>query len=327
MVKYSLARFKPEDILEAKVVSLTAGTPYTVEDLSRFSKGKKNIALSLLSFSLAQNPNVEFYVSSDGLMRRLDVYASGVNGIERCNHCLVYSKSSLQLKLSSTADVSNYPIRYVIRVSEPSVIDKLLYGYPLTSDDERIIRKFALTNLISTKTIIHHVEHPVETNIISRVYSSSNTLSAGDWSIGPTITITPGYYGVLEEIGVEGYDERAGSAVTNNVIKVDRDDDTEYLSFNCYAMPPWIDETDVTNSANTSFNNGVKLRVPFIDKLAVRLVNGSDINYDYFRIYYKYSIYVLGIAEKIKWGIPLSSDEAKVADEKDMIDKIKAGLV
>jgi len=80
----------------------------------------------------------------------------------------------------------------------------------------------------------------------------------------------------------------------------------------------------------TAINIGNRMRVPFVDKLYIELYNGSAINYDSFRVWYKYSVYMLGISDKIKWNLSslaLSKEEQDVATEMDIWDKVKAGLI
>lgn len=334
MVKYSQVKYFPEEILEAKVETLPNNVPELVEDLSRFAMTPGDMIMSLLEFSAKPVRTVEFYVNADGKARRLDVQTMGVPGIYQTNRCLINAQSSLQLRLldNGGGGQSDYPIRYLIRVDKPTVIDKIKLKIPLTDEEKKISNKYKLPNLISTNTILVHRKEPLETIVVPKRWDSTDTISAGSTTqIGDTIVMPSNRYGVLEEIGVEGFDWRGGAAVTDNYIRVQRDTDrNNYLDLNCYAMSPFIDETDILNTANTAINTGNKMRIPFVDKLYVELYNGSTINYDTFRVWYKYSVYMLGISDKIKWNLPslaLSKEEQDVATEMDIWDKVKAGLI
>lgn len=315
--------------MEAKIATLVANTPYRVEDLSRFAKLPGGRLVKLVRFSTQQNATTEFYANVDARSSKLRVDTLGISGLSVDTECMIPAFSSLQLYLLSSVNVTNHPVRYVIEVSKPNTLDKLLYGMSnqLTSKDEELIRKYKLTNLISTNQLIPRIKTPVERNVVAKRWNSANPIAAGSVTqIGETITVPPNRYGVLERIWVEGFDNIAATDITTNEIKVQRDDDVDYMSLNCFAMSPWIDETDINNPDGTSINLGTPLHVPFLDRLIITLENTNLINTD-FRIGYVYSMYQLGIAEKIKWGLELTPEEDMVAVQTDAYDKVAAGLI
>lgn len=336
MVKYSETKYWPEQILEAKVVDLTAGSSQTVEDLSRFARTPGEYLVTLKAFSCKQVENTDIYLNVDGSTRKLDVDSMGA-GIMQTFPVHIAAKSSFQLKLlNDTSAVTNYPVRYLVEVTEPNIIQKIIHKIALTDDEKKIAQKYNLTSLISTKTILSHNSHPVETNIVTKSWSSSNTLAAGaNPQVGGTISVPDNRYGVIEQIWAEGYDHDSCDAITDNYINIQRDLDGSsedgYIRLNCHAMPPWVDERDTAmyRDGNTKvpWVNAADLKVPFSDKLIVDFENGSAVNYDFVRVGYKYSIYVKGIAEKIKWGEQLLPKEQTLAENKDMFAKVKAGLV
>ncbi len=311
-VKPSLAKYFPEDIPGAAVVNLVSGTPYSVESITRFSKIPGEYLVTLLSFGLSAHANVTFYTDADGYERIVDSQTYGCYHLDKDEEVFIPAKSTLYLKLLSDANVSNYPIRYLIRVTKPSVLDKLLYGIKLSDEDS------ALNNMYNLRDRILRNDLPVyRPMLVSRKEIARKiTASAGTQQIGETITVPNNRFIVLDEIAVDGYE----TAVTDNSIVIDRDLDTSYVSLNCYAMPPFI--TGVT--PNIPLSHAMKIGIPATDKIAVSLVNGSSVTN--WRVRFKYSTYVLTVPEKIRWGIGLTSDEESIAKGNDLFNKVKAGL-
>lgn len=312
-IKPSLARYVPEDIPGAQVVDLVDGVPYSVEAITRFSKIPGEYLVTLVSFGLLANLNVTFYVDTDSTYRTIDSETYGCYHLDKDEDVFVTAKSTMYLKLLADTGVSDYPIRYLIRVSKPSVLEKLLYGVPLSDKDVALNNKFNLRDMILRNDIPVYKPMLVSRKQIARVITAN---ADDNPQIGETITVPDNRYVVLDEIAVDGYE----TAVTDNYIVVDRDLDDEYVKLNCFAMPPFI--TGVT--PNIPLSKSMMVSMPAVDKLSLSLENGSGVTN--WRVRYKYSIYVLTIPDKIRWGIGLIPAEADTAKNNDLYDKVKAGL-
>jgi len=311
-IKPSLAKYVPEDIPGASVVDLVDGTPYSVESIARFSKIPGEYLVTLLSFSLLASTNVTFYTDTDSTFRTIDSETYGCYHLDKDEDVFVSAKSTMYLKLLSDANVGDYPIRYLIRVSKPSVLEKLLYGVPLSDDDIPLNNMFNLRNRILRNDLPVYKPMLISRKQIARKI----TANAGDNpQIGETITVPKNRYVVLDEIAVDGYE----AAVTDNFIVVNRDLDDEYVKLNCFAMPPFI--TDVL--PDISLSPSVKMCIPAVDKISVYLENGGVADW---RARFKYSTYVLTIPDKLRWGIGLTPDEETIAEENNLRLKVKAGL-
>ncbi len=312
-IKPSLAKYVPEDIPGAQVVNLVSGTPYNIESITRFSKIPGEYLVTLLSFGLMSHANVTFYTDTDGFTRVIDSETYGCYHLDKDEEVFVPAKSTMYLKLLSDANVNNYPIRYLVRVSKPSVLEKLLYGVALSNDDIPLNNRYSLANRILTNNLPIYKPMLVSRKQISRKI----TATGGDNpQIGETLTVPKNRYIILDEIAVDGYE----SGVTDNSIVIDRDLDDDYVSLNCYAMPPFV--TGVTPNIPLSYS--MKLGIPATDKISIYLENGSNVTN--WRVRFKYSTYVLTVPKKIKWGITLTSEEEKIASDNDLYNKVKAGL-
>ena len=312
-IKPSLARYVPEDIPGASVVDLVDGTPYSVESIARFSKIPGEYLVTLLSFSLLASANVTFYTDMDSTYRTIDSETYGCYHLDKDENVFISAKSTMYLKLLSDANVSDYPIRYLIRISKPSVLEKILYGVPLTNDDIPLNNMFNLRDRILRNDIPIHKPMLVSRKQIARKITAD---ADDNPQIGETITVPKNRYVIIDEIAVDGYE----TAVTDNFIVVDRDLDDEYVKLNCFAMPPFI--TGVL--PDIPLSHSVKMGIPAVDKISVYLENGSGVT-DW-RVRFKYSTYVLTIPEKIRWGIGLTSDEEAIAEKDNLRLKVKAGL-
>jgi len=317
-IRPSLARYAPEDIPGASVVDLVGGTPYSIESITRFSKIPGEYLVTLLSFSLLASTNVTFYTDVDGTFRTIDSETYGCYHLDKDEDVFVSAKSTMYLKLLSDAGVSDYPIRYLIRVSKPSIIEKLLYGVALTDKDTPLNNKFNLRDRILSNDLPVYKPMLVSRKQIARKITAD---SDDNPQVGETITVPKNRYIVLDEIAVDGYE----SGVTDNFIVIDRDLDDEYVKLNCFAMPPFVYNTtpgDLTPDIPLSYS--MKMGIPAVDKLSIYLENGSGVT-DW-RVRFKYSMYVLTIPEKIRWGITLTSDEESLASANDLFSKVQAGL-
>ena len=312
-IRPSLAKYVPEDIPGAQVVDLVDGTPYDIESITRFSKIPGEYIVTLLSFGLRSHANVTFYTNADGFTRVIDSETYGCYHLDSDEEVFVPAVSTMYLKLLSDADVNDYPIRYLIRVSKPSVLEKLLYGIVLTDKDTPLNNKFELSNRILSNDLPTHKPMLVSRKQITRKMTAT---AADNPQIGETLTVPKNRYIVLDEIAVDGFE----TGVTDNSIVIDRDLDDDYVSLNCYAMPPFV--TGILPDIPLSYP--MKMGIPAVDKLSVYLENGSDVT-DW-RVRFKYSTYVLTIPKKIKWGLGLTDDEETIATANDLYDKVKAGL-
>jgi len=317
-VRPSMAKYIPEDIPGAQVANLISGTPYNIESITRFSKIPGEYAVTLLSFGLMSHANVTFYTDVDGFTRVIDNETYASYHLDKDEEVFVPAKSTMYLKLLSDADVDDYPIRYLIRVSKPSVIEKVILGIKLTDKDTPLYNKFGLGDMLKSGFV------PKWTSLLVARKQIARTITAdadANPQIGETITVPKNRYVVLDEIAVDGYED----GVTDNFIVVDRDLDDEYIKLNAFALPPFVYNTTPADwTPDIALSHSMKIGIPALDKLSIYLENGSGVA-DW-RVRYKYSTYVLTIPKKIKWGITLTSDEETIAVANDLYDRVKAGL-
>ena len=313
-IKPTLAHYCPESIPGAKVVNLVANIPYSIESISRFSKIPGDYVVSLMSFSLSGTTAISFYANVDGTFRTIDSQSYACYNLDRDEDVFVNAKTTLSLNLLSTAALNNIPIRYLIKVSKPSVIEKLLLGIKLNVNDTPINNMFSLGNRVAIGDI------PVIKPLLVARKQIARTITAGAGAnpqIGETVTVPKNRYVMLDEIAVDGYE----AAVYDNYIIVNRDLDDEYVKLNCFAMPPFV--TGVLPDIPLSYP--MTLGIPALDKLSVHLENGGAVN-DW-RVRYKYSVYVLTIPDKLRWGLALTADEDEIVESNNLESKVKAGLV
>ncbi|GAH87826.1 unnamed protein product, partial [marine sediment metagenome] len=252
----------------------------------RFSKIPGEYVVSLLSFSLAGTTGISFYANIDGTFRIIDSQSYACYNLNQDEDVFVSAKTTLALSLLSDAIANNIPIRYLIRVSKPSVIEKILLGIKLTDKDTPLNNKFELDDMLKSGYVPKRTPLLVARKQIARTITA---LADANPQIGETITVPKNRYVVLDEIAVDGHE----AGMTDNFIVVDRDLEDEYVKLNCYAMPPFV--TGVLPDIPLSYP--MRIAIPALDKLSIHLENGAGVN-DW-RARYKYSIYVLTIPDKI----------------------------
>ncbi|GAG68413.1 unnamed protein product, partial [marine sediment metagenome] len=270
-VKPSLVVCPPEDVPGAAVVNLLANVPYSVESIARFSKIPGEYVVSLLSFSLAGTTGISFYVNTDGTFRIIDSQSYACYSLDRDEDVYVSAKTTLALSLLSDAIANNIPIRYLIRVSKPSVIEKILLGIKLTDKDTPLNNKFALDDMLRSGYVPKRTPLLVARKQIARTISA---LAGVNPQIGETITVPKNRYVVLDEIAVDGYEV----GVTDNFIVVDRDLNDEYVKLNAFAMPPFMYNTvPGTWTPDIPLSYSMKFGIPALDKISVSLENGGAV--------------------------------------------------
>lgn len=312
-INYSKAKYFPEILPGSGFGNLVANQPYTFEDLSRFSGG---LILKLKGvYTYNTSDVVTIYAGIDGVQRKFDTQSLAcMNMYEKYTHYLdIPAKGSLTLKVLSSADVTSYPLFWIIEVTKPTTIEKLLYGVALTDYDKSLIEKYKLTNLVSSRLVISHNDYYVERKFVSYV-AGSVVASGTNPQIGSIISAPKNRYIVIDGIY---FNNVVGASITpsKHLITINRDSDNEYVSIN----PTYGNDYTATYGY-------MPVWIPVTDRFTAYWINTEDIPAGTI-IRISYRIYPFGVSDKIRWGFTLTSDEEAVAKEKDLYDKVKAGLI
>jgi len=202
--------------------------------------------------------------------------------------------------------------RYGLRITKPTVYEKVLYGIPLTDAEAALDSKYEITSKIKAGLMASEASPKFE-----KIYEVAKDITAAASAnpvIGTEIHPSSGKKAVLLSVATEQH----GTA--NQVyIKVTRDrDDIIKLDTNAF-----IDAVDTTYSDELNYEQ--PLYVPATDTLKVSIENSVSIST--FKVRFTYGIAPLTVIEKIRWNLPLTDDEAEIASSMDLYDAAIGGVL
>lgn len=148
---------------------------------------------------------------------------------------------SLSLTLNADAPVTDYMIYLGIWVVSPSVAQKLLWGLPLTAEDEALSAKRGVRDSVAKGVLPFPIPYEIERECMGfkRTYAKI-VASAATGTTTPIITESPleGEILVLESVSADA----TGLVLADNAqLYVTRDDDTDYLKLPIFAMSKTYD--------------------------------------------------------------------------------------
>jgi hypothetical protein len=201
---------------------------------------------------------------------------------------------SARLRLYTTSAVSAYQWRHRIMVLPKTTALKILLGLPLTDRDIELDSKFGISD-----TIASYPAEPVDLlKGVEQIKSTANVLTSSGTLFKQVVP--KGWKLILLDISVV----RPASPATL-YIDVERDD-IDILHLDAYCLP--------------SLEYRCPIRVVATDKIEITASGACTARVTY-------GLGRLTIAEKIRWGIDLTSKEKEIADKFGLFDRVEAGVV
>ena len=219
---------------------------------------------------------------------------------------------------AATSTPSDVQYQYGVRVTKPTVYEKLLLGMPLTDVEEALNTKFAIQKKISAGILAGQT-----TQQYTKIYEVARRLSSiadVNPTVGQEIHPLDGQKAVLLSIAVD-----EGPAANQVFVNVTRDGE-QVMKMDTYGFQ----QTIVDNLGNTNYdaqsNYEIPLHIVAIDKLKVWIENTVTLAVTPLNVRFKYGIAPLTIIEKIRWGLPITDEENAIATEFDLADSVIAGV-
>jgi len=250
---------------------------------------------------------------------------AGTNLINSPSTARYYMDKMEELKVTGVESLSLYGYhpsggtdadihyRYGIRVTKPTVYEKILLGMPLTEAEEVLNTKFSIKKGILAGTISGRTEQPY-----SKIYEVARRLSDGanvNPTVGQVIHPLPGQKVVLLSIAVDQ------SAAEHTVyVNVTRDGE-QVMRMDSFSFR---DSVDATYDAQSNYE--IPLYVVATDTLKVWIENTVSLAGTPLNVRFKYGISPITVVEKVRWGLALTDDEHAIANEFDINDSVLAGV-
>jgi hypothetical protein len=288
-------KYTGESFLSAIPVDLNAGENKVAE----YSDFTPNIIV-VQGLSFNRVDGLVFHMDVDRYtdVVKLDNLASA-GGLDYEEKVKVPSTIITSMRIYAPSTVSAYQWRHRVTVLKPTVAMKLQLGVKLSGNEPELAEKYGLIQALRLSTpepfnIYSGIE---EFRTIAVKMSSSGTIARLPVPAGKKIILT----------GISAARPTSPGAA---YIYVDRDGVEKTLSLDPYCLPELSYEAP--------------LRVIGLDKIEISLDVKTSGNY-YVRI--SYGIGRLTLREKVMW-IPseLTPDERKEAENKDLFDKVAAGV-
>lgn len=252
-------------------------------------------------------------VNSDAGANLLDSATEARNYIDKHADVKITGVESLALYCHApTSTPSNVQYLYGIRVSKPTVYEKLLLKIDLSDEEEALNQKFSIQKKIDAGILTEQTAQP-----FTKIYEVAKRFTSAiniNPSVGSEIHPLHGQKVVLLGISVDYW------ATANQVfVNVTRDGE-HVMKLDAHAF---ADAADATYNAEMNYE--IPLHVVATDNLRVWIENTASIATG-LNVRYRYGIAPLTIIEKIRWGIPINDEENAIAMELDLGDAVIAGV-
>jgi hypothetical protein len=284
-----VVKYPPECFVSAMPTDLQAGDNKVAE---YFTPDK--YVLSLYGVSFARQ-SIAFYADVDGVTNTIQMQnLNASRGLDYEEELKVPITKSARLRLYTTLTTSAYQWRHRIMVLPKTTALKILLGLPLTDRDRELDSKFGISDMVAS-----YPAEPVDLlKGVEQMKSTMNVLTASGTLFRQVVP--NGWKLILLDISVS----RPTSPATL-YIDVDRDD-IETMHLDAYCLP--------------SLEYKCPIRVVATDKIEITASRACTARITY-------GLGRLTIAEKIRWGIDLTSKEMEIADKFGLFDRVEAGVV
>lgn len=197
---------------------------------------------------------------------------------------------------------------YTMRITKPTILEKIKYGYSLSTDERALADQFGVSKMFKSG-LMKVATTPMYREVLE-VAEKVSVTAGGNTQVGSLINVRAGQKAVILSIGT---DYSHSAVVANSTfITVNRDiSDKAYVKLDTFAMP--------------GLNHDINCYIPGIDRLEVILESAVVITD--MPVRYKYAISDLTIMEKIRWNVGLTADESAIANEMDLYNAIATGVV
>jgi len=286
-------KYPPESFLSATPVDLRAGENRVAEYV-----GFEPNIIVVQGLSFYRTPRLRFSMDADGTTDavRLDDLSSA-KGLDFEELVKMPASRSATMKISSPSDVSAYAWRHRVTVFRPTALLKMQMGLSLTSEESELAERYGLSRLLSiAKTSPYDLFEGIE-----------------EWRVAATALTTSGTVcRVLVPRGKKvvlacASASRPSPASAYLVVNRDGLDEVLRLDLSCLPSLDW----------------DACLRIVSLERLEVELDVRAAGEY---RVRVSYGIGRVTIPEKIRWGLDLTREERRLAEEEDLYDKVRAGL-
>ncbi|MEA3281676.1 MAG: hypothetical protein U9Q68_03815 [Euryarchaeota archaeon] len=208
--------------------------------------------------------------------------------------------------------------RYGLKVTKPTIFEKILYQIDLTDKEKALDTKFGISKMIAAGTMGGKTETQFSKifEVAKNVAVTANTELTVDRAVHPP----PGQKVVLLGVSIENY----GTASTM-FLSVRRDHE-QVMKLDAHAF---VDDVGGSLAVVQPFSNEMNYTMPCyvvaLDQLEVFIESTADVAD--VKVRFRYGIAPLTTIDKIRWELPLTETDHAIATELDLYDSVRAGVL
>ena len=295
-----VTRYPPEIFMAAKPIDLTQGNNVIAD------YHPKEYVVALRGISAARNDNLQLIVTADDEGRVIEIPSlGGMRGITaEDEEVKITAFKQLKITIYAPSAVSAYQFRHRVMAFKPNIATKLYYGQPLTEEEETLASKYKLYDILKVQTPNWY--NPW--NDVKKLKVTTSVLSQSGTILN--VRAPEGKKIILLDVTAEN----PGSA-NQAYVTVERDYVEDVIDLDLYCLPGL--STGTARPENS-------LRIVALDYLRVDL---NMVAAGTYRVRVVYAESPITIIDKIRWGLELTAEERRIAEEQNLEEKIKVGVI
>lgn len=311
-------KYWPEIFGEAGSIALTSLSGEVMGEYSSYSDYIVQLTDLATTHETAAGgvPTSAVRVNADAGNNLINSMLSARGHIDNAIPNKITGKESMALygyyPIGGAAELMRY--RYGLRITKPTVYEKLLLKMPLTDEEEALNVKFAIQKKIDAGILTGQTAQQ-----FTKIYEVSKSITAASGAnptMGQEIHPLAGQKVVLLGIATEEH-----TTASEVFISVSRDTE-QVMKLDTYAFKS---KSENATNFTEQLNYEMPLHVVALDKLKVWIENPGSATTS-FKCRFRYGIAPLTIIEKIRWGLPITDEEKAIASEFDLYDSVIAGV-
>ena len=255
---------------------------------------------------------------------------AGDNKVNSVSYARPYMNNLAELKVTGITSLALYGYfpaggatgdllyRYGIRVTKPTIYEKLLYHMQLTDEEQALDTKFAISKRIMAGTLggVAETQFSKVFEVAKTVKVVANTPLTVDRAVHPLA----GQKLVLLGLAIQ---DHANESIM--FLSVKRDGE-QVMKLDATAFPDEVGGVGgIWSALDDEMNYDMPCYVVALDELEVFIESSVDVATVSVR--FRYGVAPLTIIDKIRWGLPLSEASNSIAMELDLFDAVKAGVM
>jgi len=311
------AKYFPELLPDARVVPIGAGSEVSppLLDLRRFSPK----VLRLVHVTAYPNAYVFVRVRADDL--RHEANSASLAPLADSFDFLTTEYLSYTFYNASTSPISDYTTTFSMWVYEPTVAHKLRYRKMLTPEEKEIATRLGIDNSVDKGVLPLPLSYMLEREYytlaeetyayVMNIGGAGNAPLDTDLVIGDVVPRNADEFLVLTSI------VSSPGTVSNNItIRIDRDNDANYIEFPAYAL-------SLPAGLTVDIGRELKCWVPALKEIRVKVyASSAGGNITGYQLRFTVRRCALTNLLRVRFGLASRSDVSG-----DLWDKVKGGVL